>query len=64
MASGGSDSTAVLGHRPESDHRSPLTTAEPLTLPRLTLDTGNLSPDECLSLALRHIRGVPVLHSG
>lgn len=31
MAGGGSDSTAVLGHRPESDHRSPLTTAEPLT---------------------------------
>jgi predicted kinase len=62
------DRDAAAGRHPAGNRTGDLhdrvrATAEPLAVPRLTLDTGRLSPDECLTLALRHTRGAGMLHS-
>jgi predicted kinase len=56
------DRDAATGLHPAGNRTGDLydrvrATAEPLTVPRLVLDTGRLSLDECQSLALQHIRG-------
>jgi hypothetical protein len=52
---------AARGEHPAKNRNSALhatmkATAEPLLVPRLTLDTGRLAPDECLARALDYIR--------
>lgn len=46
----------LAGNRTGSLHAAVKATAEPLTVPRLTLDTGTLLPDECLARALAYLR--------
>ncbi len=52
---------AALGNHPAGNRNAALhaavkATAEPLTIPHLTLDTGRLSPDECLMRTLEFLR--------
>ena len=44
------------GNRNAALHDAVKATAEPLRVPRLVLDTGRLTPDECLARALDHLR--------
>lgn len=44
------------GNRTGDLHAAVKATAEPLAVPRLTLDTGRLSPDEALRRALAYLR--------
>jgi predicted kinase len=44
------------GNRTGELHERVRATAEPLAVPRLALDTGRLTPDECFARALRYIR--------
>jgi len=55
------DRDAAGGRHPAGNRTAALydevkATAEPLTIPRLTLDTGRLTPDECLARALDYVR--------
>jgi predicted kinase len=43
------------GNRTAALHAAVKATAEPLAVPRLTLDTGRLTPDECLARALEYL---------
>ena len=45
------------GNRTAELHERVRATAEPLTVPRLVLDTGRLTADECFARALHHVRG-------
>ena len=49
--------THPAGNRTGGLHAAVKATAEPLTVPRLVLDTGRLTPDECLVRALAYLRG-------
>jgi predicted kinase len=49
--------THPAGNRTGGLHAAMKATAEPLTIPRLVLDTGRLTPDECLVRALAYLRG-------
>lgn len=44
------------GNRTGALHAAVKATAEPLTVPRLVLDTGTLGPDEAVARALAHLR--------
>jgi len=44
------------GNRTAALYDAVRATAEPLAVPRLTLDTGRLGPDECLARALDYVR--------
>ncbi len=48
--------THPAGNRTGELHAAVKAAAEPLTVPRLTLDTGCGSPDECLARALAYLR--------
>jgi predicted kinase len=48
--------THPAGNRNAGLHALVKATAEPLTVPRLTLDTGNLTLEECITRALEHLR--------
>jgi predicted kinase len=55
------DRDAVAGLHPAGNRTAELhervrATAEPLTVPRLVLDTGRLTADECLARALLYVR--------
>lgn len=53
--------THPAGNRTPDLHDRSRATADPLTIPRLTLDTAALSPDECAREALRYLAaGLPV----
>jgi predicted kinase len=48
--------THPAGNRTPALHAAVRATADPLVVPRLTLDTGRLTLEECLTRALDHIR--------
>lgn len=48
--------THPAGNRTGDLHAAVKATAEPLTVPRLTLDTGRLTPDEALARVLAYLR--------
>jgi hypothetical protein len=57
------DKDAATGEHPAGNRTAALyaavsTTAEPLALPRLTLDTGQLPAEECVVRALEYLRRV------
>ena len=56
LANDAAAGTHPAGNRTPDLHRRAKATAAPLTLPRLTLDTGRTLPDECVRLSLAHLR--------
>ncbi|MCE9566983.1 MAG: ATP-binding protein [Planctomycetes bacterium] len=50
--------THLAANRTGALHAAVKATAEPLTVPRLVLDTGTLSPDAALAKVVEYVRGV------